>query len=167
MVSEKVQNILSKVWIAAAVLLAFALLWSMQRVSAADTASGDQRLVTIHDRGVEQTIITRAETVAGALNQAGISLDEADLVEPAASEKLVANNYSINVYRARPVVVNDGQKRIRVVTAEQSPRQIAGAAGSTMYDEDEATIERVDDVLADGGAGLGSLLSRMDRSAGL
>jgi uncharacterized protein YabE (DUF348 family) len=160
MVSEKVQNILSKAWIAAAVLLAFALLWSMQRVSAADTASGDQRLVTIHDRGVEQTIITRAETVAGALNQAGISLDEADLVEPAASEKLVANNYSINVYRARPVVVNDGQKRIRVVTAEQSPRQIAGAAGSTMYDEDEATIERVDDVLADGGAGLKLTIDR-------
>jgi uncharacterized protein YabE (DUF348 family) len=160
MVSEKVQNILSKAWIATAVLLAFALLWSMQRVSAADTASGDQRLVTIHDRGVEQTIITRAETVAGALNQAGISLDEADLVEPAASEKLVANNYSINVYRARPVIVNDGQKRIRVVTAEQSPRQIAGAAGSTMYDEDEATIERVDDVLADGGAGLKLTIDR-------
>jgi len=154
MVSEKVQNILSKAWIAAAVLLAFALLWSMQRVSAADTASGEQRLVTIHDRGVEQTIITRAETVAGALNQAGVTLDEADLVEPAASEKLVANNYSINVYRARPVVVSDGQKRIRVVTAEQSPRQIAQAAGSTMYDEDNAKIERVDDVLADGGAGL-------------
>lgn len=137
-----------------AALLSVAVLWSMQLVSAADTTSGDQRMVTIHDRGVEQTIITRAETVAGALNQAGIALDEADLVEPAASEKLVANNYSINVYRARPVVVSDGQKRVRVMTAEQSPRRIAAAAGTTMYDEDEAKIERVDNVLADGGAGL-------------
>jgi uncharacterized protein YabE (DUF348 family) len=154
MVPAKVQYILSKAWIAAAVLLAFAALWSVQHVSAADTASGDQRLVTIHDRGVEQTIITRAETVAGALNQAGVTLDDADLVEPAASERLVANNYSINVYRARPVVVSDGQKRIRVVTAAQSPRQIAAAAGTTMYEEDRAKIERVDDVLADGGAGL-------------
>lgn len=145
---------LSKAWIVTAALLSVAVLWSMQFASAADTTSGDQRMVTIHDRGVEQTIITRAETVAGALNQAGVSLDEADLVEPAVSEKLVANNYSINVYRARPVVVSDGQKRIRVVTAEQSPRQIAEAAGSTMYDEDRAEIDRVDDVLADGGAGL-------------
>jgi len=154
MVSEKVQYILSKVWIAAATLMTLAVLWSMQYVSAAGAASSDQRMVTIHDRGVEQTIITRAETVAGALNQAGVSLDEADLVEPAATEKLVANNYSINVYRARPVVVTDGQKRIRVVTAEQSPRQIAGAAGLAMYDEDEAAIDRVDNVLAEGGAGL-------------
>lgn len=154
MVSVKVQHILSKAWIALAALLAVAILWSMQIASAAETASADQRIVTIHDRGVEQTIITRAETVAGALNQAGIVLDEADLVEPASSERLIANNYSINVYRARPVVVSDGQKRIRVVTAEQSPRQIAAAAGTTMYDEDEAKIGRVDDVLTDGGAGL-------------
>ena len=157
---SRIQNILSKAWIALAALLAFAALWSVQYVSAADTASSDQRIVTIHDQGVERTIITRAETVAGALNQAGINLDEADLVEPATSSKLVANNYSINVYRARPVVVSDGQKRIRVVTAEQSPRQITQAAGMTLYDEDTTTIERVDDVLSDGGAGLKLTIDR-------
>ena len=142
------------------VLLGVAVLWSMQLVSATDTASGEQRFVTIHDRGVEQTIITSADTVAGALDQAGVALDQADLVEPAASEKLVANNYSINVYRARPVVVSDGQKRVRVMTAEQSPRKIAEAAETTLYDEDQAEIARVDDVLADGGAGLKLLIDR-------
>ena len=154
MVSVKVQHVLSKAWIVIAALLTVVVLWSAQYVSAADTTSGEQRMVTIHDRGVEQTIITRADTVAGALAQAGVALEQADLVEPAPTEKLVANNYSINVYRARPVVVSDGQKRIRVVTAEQSPRRIAEVADTTLYDEDEATIERVDDVLADGGAGL-------------
>ncbi len=154
MVPIKVRHIFSKAWIVIAALLAVVLLWSAQFASAADTSSADQRMVTISDRGVEQTIITRADTVADALNQAGIAIEAADLVEPAASEKLVANNYSINVYRARPVVVSDGQKRVRVMTAEQSPRQIAEVAGTTLYDEDKASIQRVDDVLTDGGAGL-------------
>lgn len=154
MVSAKVQHTLSKAWIAVAALLGFTFLWSMQYVSAADVSSGKQRMVTIHDRGVEQTLITDADTVAGALAEAGVELADIDLVEPARDEKLVANSYSVNVYRARPVVVNDGQKMVRVMTAEQSPRQIAEEAGTTLYDEDEATIDRVDDVLTYGGAGL-------------
>lgn len=160
MVSEKVQHILSKAWIAAAALLGFTFLWSMQYVSATDVSSDRQRMVTIHDRGLEQTIITDADTVAGALAEAGVALEQVDIVEPARDEKLVANNYSINVYRARPVVVSDGQKRVRVVTAEQSPRRIAEVADTVLYDEDEASIERVDDVLADGGAGLKLTIDR-------
>ena len=128
----------------------------------ADTTSApvDERLVTVHDGGTEVTIVTRATTIKDALQQAKISLSQADIVEPAVSEKLVAQSYQVNIFRARPVVVIDGNQSLRVMTAEQSPRQIAKAAGVTLYDEDTTILERVDDVLGGGGAGLKLSISR-------
>ena len=83
-----------------------------------------------------------------------------DIVEPSPSEKLVAKTYQVNVFRARPVVVSDGSTEIRVMTAEQSPRQIAKAAGLTLYDEDTTDFQRVDSVLTGGGAGVKMIVHR-------
>ena len=136
-------------------LLSFFLI--AQRVSAAGdkVPSASERLVTIYDQGVERTIITKASTVNEALLQADIKLEKADAVEPATNQELVAKNYRINVYRARPVLIIDGEKRINVVTAEQSPRRIVETVvGQKLYDEDQAAFERVDSVISEGGAGL-------------
>lgn len=124
------------------------------------SATKDQRLVTIHDSGSEITIVTRAATVADALKQAEVSISSRDIVEPAASEKLVAKTYQVNVFRARPIVVVDGGSEIRIMTAEQSPRQIAKVAGITLYDEDTTEFKRVDSVLDGGGAGLTMQIKR-------
>lgn len=131
------------------------------RVFAADeSATNDERLVTVHDGSSEVTVVTRAVTVADALQHAGIEISKADIVEPARTEKLVAQSYQINVFRARPVVVIDGLRTVRVMTAEQSPRQIAKAAGVTLYDEDTTKLQRVDDMLTSGGAGLTLTIDR-------
>ncbi len=113
-----------------------------------------QRLVTIHDQGSSVTIVTRSSTVAEALSQADIVVGKQDIVEPAMTDKLVAKAYHINVFRARPVIVVLGDKQSKVMTAEQSPRQIAEAAGFKFYDEDKARFERVDSVLSSDGIGI-------------
>ncbi len=120
----------------------------------------DERLVTIHDSGTEATIVTRASTVGEALKDAGVTTASADIVEPARGETLVAKSYQVNIFRARPVVVEDGTTSIRVMTAEQSPRQIAKAAKLTLNDEDITILNRVDDVLNEGGAGLKLTIDR-------
>lgn len=132
------------------------------RVAYADDPSSTnaQRLVTIYDSGNEVTIVTRALTVADALKQAEIIVSPQDIVEPAASEKLVAKSYQVNVFRARPVVVVDGTNEVRIMTAEQSPRQIAKLAGLTLYDEDTTDFKRVDSVLDGGGAGVQMIIHR-------
>lgn len=132
------------------------------KVAYADDVSSTnaQHLITIHDNGNEVTIVTDASTVADALQQASVSISPRDIVEPAATEKLVAKTYQINVFRARPVVVVDGVKEVRVMTAEQSPRQIAKLAGLALYDEDTTSFERVDSVLEGGGAGVRMVISR-------
>lgn len=109
-----------------------------------------ERLITLYDRGVEQSFITTAATVGGALMEAGIDIDDRDRVEPALDERLVATEYSVNVYRARPLVVIDGASRKKIMTASQSPEQIAKDAKITLYPEDIAATRQSSDLLTDG-----------------
>lgn len=148
-------------WLIGAAMLALVTIGSMGRAMADNgTANNDQHMVTIYDRGIEQTIITRASTVREALEQARISVEAVDVIEPALDEQLVAQHYNVNIYRARPVVVEDGSTRIRTITAAQSPAKIAKSADVTLYPEDKTEIKRVDDVVLDGGAGLKLTIDR-------
>lgn len=123
------------------------------------TTSHDQRLVTIHDGDSEVTIVTRAKTVGDALKQADIETTSTDIVEPATSETLRSQSYQVNIFRSRPVVVVDGTKSERIITAEQAPKQIARDAGITIYDEDTTSLQRANDPLVDG-AGLKLTIDR-------
>ena len=86
-----------------------------------------------------------------ALKAARIEVDERrDVVEPALDEELVASSYNVNIFRARPVTVVDGQARIRLTTAEQTPTAIAKAAGIKLYSEDIVDIHAAENVVANG-----------------
>ena len=109
-----------------------------------------ERLITIHDRGKEKGLITKAGTLRKAMSEAHITLDKNDLVEPGLDEKLVSNNYQVNIYRARPVVIVDGAVKQLVMSAYQTPQQIAEHAGITLHDEDNATLELTNNMIRDG-----------------
>lgn len=112
-----------------------------------------ERILTIHDRGEERVVITRARTLRTALKSAGVQVTIGhDLVEPALDTELVTTKYNVNIYRARPVTVVDGRLRQRVTTAEQTPEGIAKAAKIVLYKEDEADIQVTSDLLLDGAA---------------
>lgn len=151
----------SKLWLILAATLTLVLVGSIGQAMADDgTANNERHMVTIYDNGVEQTVITRAATVREALAQANVTIDKSDMVEPALDQQLVADHYNVNVYRARPVIVQDGSKRIRTVTAAQSPDKIVKSADLTLYQEDTTTLKRVDDVVGEGGAGLKLAIDR-------
>ncbi len=103
---------------------------------------------------------SNAETVGEVLERANITVGQLDAVEPSKDTKLVAANYSVNVYRARPVTVVDGQQRYRVMTPHTSAKKIVEAAGLQAYDEDILTLDRIDDFLEGGGAGLKLTIKR-------
>ncbi|PLS80983.1 G5 domain-containing protein [Candidatus Saccharibacteria bacterium] len=123
------------------------LLGMRNRVMAAGEG---ERVVTIFDGEREQTLVTSAKTVKEALDRANVSLSTFDAVEPAADTELVAQNYNVNVYRARPVVVIDGTQKKHIVSPHKSARQVAEKAGIALYPEDTVQVDRVDDILADG-----------------
>ena len=87
------------------------------------------RLITVYDRGSESTFVSNKETLREAFADEGISVDARDAVEPSLDEKLVAPDYQVNIYRARPVTVIDGATRQRIVTPYQTAERIDKDAG--------------------------------------
>ena len=124
--------------------------------------ASDQHVLTIHDRGDEQVVITKAGTLGEALKLAGIEISAGhDVVEPSLDSELVASNYSINIYRARPITVVDGVVKKNITTAEQTPERIAKAAGITIYNEDQTDFSAPSDILSNGS----SQVMLIDRAA--
>lgn len=132
-------------------LLSIVSVLTLGFVAAAQDES--RKLISVYDRGVTRVFLSDAKTVADALKDESIELDDRDTVEPSLDEELVAASYNINIYRARPVVVVDGSVRVKTISPYQTAKQIAEDVGITIYDEDVASLEPLSDFVNDG-AGL-------------
>lgn len=106
------------------------------------------RVVTIHVDGEARTVATNAATVSEVIQRTGISLGAEDKTEPRLSDSVQGTDFTVNVYRARPITVIDGANTYTVMTAERSPRKIADEAGFQTKQEDEFHFERSDDPFA-------------------
>lgn len=133
------------------IVVAILLISNVTHAVGSDASQGG-RLVTIHDRGVEKIILSQGLTIGDAIREAGLVVDENDVVEPAISEKMVSSNYQVNIYRASPVIIVDGNIRRKIMTPYQTADQIAKTVGIVLYPEDKTIIGSADN-MADG-AGL-------------
>lgn len=141
-------------------LLAFIGIVVSHHAGADDGSSATgERLITIHDRGNERGIMTQASTLRQAFKEADIPVDSDDLVEPALDDTLTASNYEVNIYRARPVTIVEGESRQKIMTPYQTPAQIAHHAGISLHAEDKTAITRIDDTISRG-AGLELRIAR-------
>ena len=125
-------------------------------------AKAGEKLVTIYDRGAEKTIVTKARTIREALKLAKFSIDERqDVVEPSLDSEMVAEKYNINIFRARPITIVDGNKRLKITTAEQTPALIAKTAGIEVFEEDKTTLTNSDNMAVDGA----NMVMKIDRAS--
>ncbi len=125
------------------------------------TVDPERSVVSIYDRGVERVIVTKARTVGQALELANISVREGqDIVEPSRETELTSGSYSVNIYRARPVTIEDGEARRQITTAEQTAANIAKAADMQIYPEDRVHIGTSDMLLVDGA----NIVLKVDRA---
>jgi len=108
------------------------------------------KLITIYDQGTEKVIVSQSATIGDSLKEAGILIDTNDIVEPSLDQKLIASDYQVNIYRARPILIVDGNNRIRVLSAYQTPQQIVDHAGIKIYDEDIVSLGQTDDIFSEG-----------------
>ena len=133
------------VWIlVASLVLIFAGMIKMSALSTYAEGEVDEsfvateaKFVYFHDNGDKLIVKTGARTVGDALERAGIVLSDGDIVEPGLETEINANNYHINIYRARPVVIKDGVVERYLMTASYELKTIAEQAGITIYDGDE------------------------------
>lgn len=124
------------------VFLSFSL-FSREQTVFADDENGqkEDHFVTIYDSGTEVTVKTASMTVKDVLEKVQIDYDESDIVEPGLDSMIDSDNYRINVYRARPVIVKDGAHSLYLMSASYDPKSIAREAGLTIYDGDEIKVE--------------------------
>ena len=111
--------------------LAFFVMLGGHTIGASDT-----RVVQLHIDKATQVIPTRAETVKDLLERLDIAIEEKDIVEPSLDAEITDDNFQINVYKARPVLIEDGSKKILAMTAEPTPKAVAQSAGLKVYPED-------------------------------
>lgn len=109
----------------------------------------DAHVVQLSLDGKKQTIPTRATTVKDFLERAEVKLHEGDVVEPSQETEIVDDNFRVNVYRARPVTVFDGEKRIQALSAATTARSVAAQIGIEVFPEDNLKQEVSDDILRD------------------
>lgn len=146
----KISNRISPFYIFIAGLIVGLGLVGSLLVPNAQAAGKGERLIMIHDRGRDHGLITKAGTLREVLAEARIKLDKNDRVEPGLDEPLVTNNYQVNIYRARPIVIVDGNVKQLVMSAYQTPKQIAKHAGIELHDEDQASVEVSNNFVSDG-----------------
>ncbi len=124
----------------------------LARQAKAESAKPDsgERLLSVYDEGAERGLLTRATTLREAFHEAGIPIDPNDLVEPGLDVPLEASNYEVNIYRARPVTIVDGQTRVKVMSPYRTAKQIVAEAGMALHDEDITAMNANPDVVGQG-----------------
>lgn len=135
------------------------IIFAVQTDAATTRPAAGERLITIHDRNHERSLLTDATTLRAAFKEASIELDPNDRVEPSLDAQLVASHYEVNVYRARPVTIVDGSIRQKVMSSYRTPKQIAEQAQITLQDEDEVAISASTNMVEQG-AGVQLTISR-------
>jgi uncharacterized protein YabE (DUF348 family) len=116
-------------------------------------------VIITHD-DIEQTVPTRATTVGELLQRTSIQLNEGDVVEPDTQTEIVSDNFRVNVYRAAPVTIVDGSKKLFAYSAAKTPRSIVKQAGIEVFPEDTLTLVPVENFLVEASIGQRVVIQR-------
>lgn len=101
----------------------------------------------------ERTIPTDAKTVGQLLKRLDIKLHEGDVVEPSQNTEIASDNFRINVYRAVPVTIVDGDKKTFTYSAAATPRSVVKQAGVQIYPEDRLEMLPTENFLTESSIG--------------
>ena len=101
----------------------------------------DAHVVFLFDGKDRRVVDTKAKTVGEMIAKLPLHLIPEDVVEPSLDTPIPEDNFRVNIYRARPVTVVDNSNKIVTLTAQKSPRVVAGNAGLSLQPEDRASFE--------------------------
>ncbi|MDL2363270.1 MAG: ubiquitin-like domain-containing protein [Patescibacteria group bacterium] len=113
----------------------------------------DAKIVIISYDHQKQVVPAKNTTVGDLLMKLNITLQPGDVVEPAAKTHIDQDQFRINIYRAVPVQVVDGNLKSHTFSAASTARTIAKQAGQTLYPEDIITQAPTDDFVRSGAIG--------------
>jgi uncharacterized protein YabE (DUF348 family) len=122
--------------------------------------TSDSNIVILDYDKQRQTVPTRAKTVGALLDKLAIHLNSGDVVEPSRDTEIVGDNFRVNVYRAVPVTVIDGESKTFAYSAAATPRSIVKQAGVQVYPEDDLKLLPTENFLTDSSIGERVVINR-------
>ena len=155
---RKTKGNLSLILLALAIMgLLFAIMNHNQSIFA-DTAndyaatqdSSDNHFIDIFDGENKITVRSDASTVGEILQRADIEINEGDIVEPALDTEINEQDFNINIYRSRSILVVDGDTKKIVSTAATTPEAIVKDAKIKLLEADEVELVTYDNLLETG-----------------
>lgn len=120
----------------------------------------DKALVRVFADGQKHITSVNEATVGQVLENLGIDVEEKDLVEPNLEHNIDEDVFNINVYRAQPVIIIDGNKRIESESAYTSGKEMAVDSGIKVNPKDKFTVKPVENFLTEGRVGLKVIIDR-------
>lgn len=106
--------------------------------------------ISVYDGDKKINLRSGAATVREALSRAEIVLETGDKIEPALDEPITSEDFNINIYRAKDVVVLDGYHKKHIRTASTTPEEIATDAGVELLDADTVELVSYNNLLESG-----------------
>jgi uncharacterized protein YabE (DUF348 family) len=100
-----------------------------------------------------RTVPSHEPTVGALLSKLEVPVNHGDVVEPALNTPINQDDFRINIYRAVPVKVVDGDQATFAYNAATTPRSVATQAGITIYPEDSLSTQAVTSILQEGTLG--------------
>ncbi len=110
----------------------------------------NSRIVIISHDGVRQVVPTNDKTIGVLLTKLHIKLNPGDVVEPSLDTPINQDDFRINIFRAKPVAINDGSSLNYTLSAAATPRAIVQQSGQTIYPQDYAKMSPTSNFLATG-----------------
>jgi len=101
----------------------------------------DQHLVNFKINSGEEIVPSRAATVGEFLSRQSIHLDASDVVLPSADTTIAGDNFSIEVMRAQPTTIVDGDSTISLLSPYKNTREAVEKAGLTLYPADVVELD--------------------------
>jgi uncharacterized protein YabE (DUF348 family) len=96
-------------------------------------------IVIITENGQSEDVPSIEPTVGALLNKLNIKLGQGDIVEPSLNAHINQDKFRINIYKALPVEIVEGNQKTFTFSAAKTPRAIAEQAGINLYPEDLVT----------------------------
>lgn len=121
--------------------------------------AGNDIVIISHDHQI-QTVPSHEPTVGALLAKLKITIHDGDVVEPAVSTPIHQDDFRINIYRAAPVKLVDGEAVTFGSSAASTPRSIAKQTGLTIYPEDTLSSQPVTNFLQEGALGSVIVINR-------
>ncbi|HEX8182637.1 MAG TPA: G5 domain-containing protein [Candidatus Saccharimonadales bacterium] len=117
-------------------------------------------VVYISHDSQQQIVSSKEPTVGALLKKLNLKVNDGDIVEPVLSTPIQQDDFRINIYRAVPVAIVDGDQKQFAFSAATTSRSVARQAGLTIYPEDTIETRPVSNFVADGSIGHEVIIDR-------